>query len=67
MDFNIWTEPRSVWDVAPVLLVCFFVFITVPLSIALPDLGVYLLGKSEIVLAYTWMLHTRKLPKPLLL
>lgn len=46
MDFNIWTEPRSVWDVAPVLLVCFFVFITVPLSIALPDLGVYLLGKS---------------------
>lgn len=66
MDFNIWTEPRSVWDVAPVLLVCFFVFITVPLSIAWPW-GVFAGEECEIVLAYTWMLHTRKLPKPLLL
>lgn len=65
MDFNIWTEPRSVWDVAPVLLVCFYYSATEH-CIAWPW-GVFAGEECEIVLAYTWMLHTRKLPKPLLL
>lgn len=49
MDFNIWTEPRSVWDVAPVLLVCFYYSATEH-CIAWPW-GVFAGEEWEIVLA----------------